>query len=519
MKAATLRAFLTVHTWTGLIAGMALFIAFYAGAFTVFQAATAQWQRPELRESPATTPQQLESLLEEVTRTHPRAKENLWVYLPSPFAPRMFLFWREKKPEAEHLFAFGRDGRAHEISEESKLSDLINQVHYSLGLPERWGTWLMGIVSILYGLALVSGVLVHLPTLVQDLFALRRGRNLKRMWQDAHNVIGVLSLPFHIVFAFTGTLLCVLVLFVAGLNFIGLGGKGAALYQQARYAPEMTKQDAGATMLPPATLLAAARDRAPTLQPHFMNYRSYGDAAATVSIAGPVPGHLSDLGIVTLEARSGKVVGVQLPGERGNAHAAVRGVTSIHYGTFGGLPVQWLYFLLGLAGAFLFYSGNLLWIESRRKRRQIEQPRVHRFLARLTVGVCLGCCAALSATFVASLLLQNAGGEWRTYYAVFLGSVLWAQLRPPARAAIELALLAGVLSLAVPVTNAIVTADHLFRTAMTGQWQVFGVDAVAIALGLGFLRIAQVTWRRARNGDPHSVWSLAPPAGTAQPAE
>ncbi len=43
----------------------------------------------------------------------------------------------------------------------------------------------MGVISVLYGLALVSGVLLHLPRLKKDLFAVRPGRNLKRFWMDA----------------------------------------------------------------------------------------------------------------------------------------------------------------------------------------------------------------------------------------------------------------------------------------------------------------------------------------------
>lgn len=38
MKASTLKTFLDVHSWTGLGSGLALFIAFYAGALTVFWA-------------------------------------------------------------------------------------------------------------------------------------------------------------------------------------------------------------------------------------------------------------------------------------------------------------------------------------------------------------------------------------------------------------------------------------------------------------------------------------------------
>ena len=83
----------------------------------------------------------------------------------------------------------------------------------------------MGIVSLLYGMALLSGLVIHLPKLFGDLFALRPGRNLKQLWQDAHNVIGVLSLPFHLMFAVTGALLCLVFVQMALLNPLIYDGK------------------------------------------------------------------------------------------------------------------------------------------------------------------------------------------------------------------------------------------------------------------------------------------------------
>jgi uncharacterized iron-regulated membrane protein len=58
-----------------------------------------------------------------------------------------------------------------------------------------------------------------------------------------------------------------------------------------------------------------------------------------------------------------------LPGEgNGNVWSAITSaVFALHFGSYGGEPVRWGYFFLGLAGAFLFHSGNLQWIESRRK--------------------------------------------------------------------------------------------------------------------------------------------------------
>ena len=36
MRADHVRIYKSVHTWTGILSGLALFIAFYAGALTVF---------------------------------------------------------------------------------------------------------------------------------------------------------------------------------------------------------------------------------------------------------------------------------------------------------------------------------------------------------------------------------------------------------------------------------------------------------------------------------------------------
>lgn len=58
-----------------------------------------------------------------------------------------------------------------------ELANFINNLHYALGFPDV-GIYFMGAVSVLYGLALVSGVLLHLPRLKKDLLAVRHGRNL-----------------------------------------------------------------------------------------------------------------------------------------------------------------------------------------------------------------------------------------------------------------------------------------------------------------------------------------------------
>src|SRR5690606_5906710 len=95
-------------------------------------------------------------------------------------------------------------GTAHVAeTQPSAVGAFIDVLHRVVGLPvdNDPNRWVMGVIASLYALALVSGVIVLLPSLVKDLFALRVGKNLKRMWLDAHNVVGIVSLPFHIIMA------------------------------------------------------------------------------------------------------------------------------------------------------------------------------------------------------------------------------------------------------------------------------------------------------------------------------
>ena len=147
--------------------------------------------------------------------------------VPGEESPHSVIYWQDEN--GTWLFATLDDLQGSEAPPQAALSELVNALHYSLGIPVA-GTYLMGIVSLLYGVALFSGLVIHLPRLAQDLFALRPGRNLKRFWQDAHNVVGVLSLPVHLMFAVTGALLCLMLVVMLALNpLIYRGGLMAAL--------------------------------------------------------------------------------------------------------------------------------------------------------------------------------------------------------------------------------------------------------------------------------------------------
>ena len=515
MKAATIRTFTTVHSWTGLLAGFALFVAFYAGALTVFHDDIAAWQNPPWRAA-ADAHVSMDTLIQRLLAQHPDARDDFGIVLPRDSSHAAYAYW-EAKDGSRFATASQIETPRAEASE-NELADFVYALHDSLGLPVV-GLYLMGIVSVLYGLALLTGILIHLPQLVKDFFAMRVGRNLKRLWQDAHNAIGVISLPFHVIFAVTGALFCLFGITLAALNTVAFDGKLFDAFAKATATtPSVTVSGASATMLGTDELIARARSEAlkngvTMFEPDYMHFVHYGDSNAVAEVRGLSQHTLGSYGTVAMNAHDGRVLDTFVGDTytlNGISYASLFG---LHFGSFGGRTVQWLYFILGLAGAFLFYSGNLLWIESRRKRRHADQPRKTLVMARATVGVCIGSCLAISGAFVATWIAERVGVEAGVpqrvaCYGIFLGACAYACLRPVAKATIELLWATAVLTAAMAIVDLASNAAAMTQHGSPLTWRIIGVDVTGLALGIVFALFARAAARRARSGDANSVWAL-----------
>ena len=246
--------------------------------------------------------------------------------------------------------------------------------------------------------------------------------------------------------------------------------------------------------------------------------------AATVRVWGHDPRYLVRReGFVLMGAVDGRIIDTQyMPGHQNGWSATVSAFFALHFGTFGGGILRWCYFLLGLAGAALFYTGNLLWIESRRRtERQLtgqplkgpqaggpaEQSLATRLLAAGMVGVCLGCVGALSLTIASGKWLNGLVDDlhawhWGIYYVAFLGACAWAFLRGAARAGVELLWACAAATAAIPATS-------LLGLILPGPWVsdgLIGVDLVALAGALAFAAMARRAERRVRSGPRDSVW-------------
>lgn len=532
MRADQIRIYKSVHTWTGIVSGMALFIAFYAGALTVFKEPLRRWSTPPAAVVQGVPMDAVQPLIVQTLASTPAASRGAVIQLEGDLAiPRVE--WQVRKPKADdhdesavrhYRSRLTADGQLL-VSEQppSRLVEFIDVLHRVVGLPvdSDPNRWIMGVISGLYLMALVSGVVVLLPSLVKDFFALRVGRNLKRMWLDAHNVVGIVSLPFHIIMALSAVVFAYHDQIFDVQDKVVHQGQWAQAFPRPQAKPGDVPRNP-ADMLKPSQLVQVVQDAAPGFEPTSLHYAQVTGSKPTVRVWGMNPQGISPRargGFATLDPYNGELLAADyLSGAQNTPNLWISSFFALHMASFGGVAVLWLYFLLGLAGAWLFYSGNLLWVETRRKaQRKGAALPVQRhdttLMAAATVGVCIGCVAGISLTLAAAKWLPGRVGDmaaWHVgiYYALFFGCIAWAFMRGAARAAVPLLWLAVACTLAIPASSLVG-----WLLPGSGAWAdttLLGVDFTALVGALALAWMAHATTRRVHNGPQDSVWSMPP---------
>lgn len=516
IRSDVVRVYRDVHSWVGILTGLALFIAFYAGAITMFEEPLQRWASPP---TALATPAPLEdtpALVAKVHAEHPAARKGYEIHLVTgPQQPGRMSWSLEDADDDDHGWvpmayaSLAPDGTLQvETSGPSPVAQFVDTLHQQAGLPLSHDAAMpiVGAIGLLYVVAIVSGVIVLLPSLVRDLFAARMGRNVRRMWLDVHNLLGVFSLPFHLMMALTT------IVFALHDQFYDAQGRVfPTLVPQA--AARSGAEAPRGNVLPPAEIVRRLSAQAPGFTPVVLDYHARGDGAWTLRVGGTDPRHglrAPTLGYAGVDPYDGRIVMADyLPGHQDVWAATITSFFALHFGNFGGAPIRWAYFLLGLAGAGLFYTGNLLWIESRRKYERQHtaaagQSRATYALAALTVGVPLGSVAGISATVAAAKFAGEGatiGLHSAVYHAVFVAFVVWACTRGAARSGAELTAAAAIATLCVPLASVIAGWNgYADRPLIT-------VDIVAISLAAVLLYASRAAHHRACHGRRDSVWA------------
>ncbi|MBW8190629.1 PepSY domain-containing protein [Neiella marina] len=516
-----LRTYQNIHTWTGILSGLLLFIGFYAGSLTMFQQQIDQWATPPAQHLPMVEHDQMQLLVDKVLAEHPNAANAMTLHLDGSKSP---ITWYEQGEPRELslndvLWHATLDDSNQLVAEQipaNALSAMIDYLHRSAGIlgelgHDHVGVYLLGIASVLYFIALISGVIFLLPTLVKSFFALRTKKGANRFWLDSHNLVGIGSLPFHLMIAFT--------VVVFAFHDFFYGGLKVLIYGDQPMFPRLAPSEIAYQLddMPSIeTILDEALSYDASYQPVQIDLQGLNGqrplvgvqmASETAMMRGPITDY------IMLNPYTFDIYGSSFrTNEDGLWERMVATFFAMHFGSFGGDLGRWLYFFMGLAGAFLFYSGNLLWLEKRRNKTQQQQSSAVTIMAKLTVGVSLGSiagvvlCLAATKWLVPLSLNINHAYMW-LYYTSFLVGIAFAFGFRPIVAAVHLQRIIAVLCLAIPLTSLVG-----WVMPQLGPWP--SIDAASLGVDFTSLIFAALFWwgatktqARGNNGEPNSIWA------------
>lgn len=508
MKEGFRQAMAWLHTWSGLVLGWVLFAMFLTGTLAYFRPEITLWMQPEVQRSVVSNEDAAVTALAFLAQRAPDSVR--WqISLPDERDPLLKLFWQKPTPAGET--PRGRRGNfgnavldpatgAELKARETRGGDFFYRFHFELQLNYPWGRWLASIAAMAMLIAIVSGIITH-KKFFKDFFTFRPQKGGQRAWLDAHNITGVLALPFNLMITYSG--LVIFMHMVMPVAIVAAYDSPQQFFDELFPSrAELAAADVAAPLAPIAPMLRQAGEQFGGAHVGRLVVDRPLDANARVTI---YPN--SDQRVtyyrgegVTFDGVSGELRSTPRPE---SAAAVATGLMyGLHMGHFAGAPLRWLYFLCSLAGTAMVATGLLLWaVKRRRQHAALERPHFGlRLVDSLNLATIAGICVATAVFFWANRLLPaelvgRSGWEVRAFFSAWGLALLHALLRPSRRGWVEQLVLAAALFCMLPLLNALTTGAHLGASLPAGDWVRAGFDLTALAAGL---LLAWCAWRAGR---------------------
>ncbi len=407
MKTTTRNQLTQAHGWIGISISGLLFIIFFAGSISLFKDEIYQWSvapTHQVHSGPVLT---IHDIAEIAIKDRPfNAKEHLSILTPSEKLPYFQVYVDLKENHrGEDYIGLLIDPVSGEIIGEIDsffLPEFIYHLHESMNLP--FGRYLIGFVSLFFFVMLMTGLLIHAKKLLNRFFLYRSDSNKRSQYLDMHNVIGTMSLPFTAMYAFTGLVFNLVIIYQIAFAVVLYKGDQNALLSDAGVhiiEPEWADKPMPMTRIDEQIQAFTHELENP---PRFIRFYNYGDESAVMHLFGEVPNTFSSQYELGIEMHSKALLFKDSPEKNSAVKQGLSTLETLHFGSFAGTDLRLIYFVLGLMVCGLIVSGNLLWIEKRVQNKNASARQVT-VLTKLTYISTVGIIVATAASFLAERLL------------------------------------------------------------------------------------------------------------------
>ncbi|MCW9705443.1 PepSY-associated TM helix domain-containing protein [Fodinibius salsisoli] len=488
------------HTVTGMMISLVLFVIFFAGAYTLFRAEIDQWANPAARTE---MPQNFDydRAIENLTASYELDMHDpVRIYPPRTGHPDVELYASVKNEGGTHDHIHGHVDQAsyqieledEEAGPKTTVGQTLYYLHFLYQIPVL-GAYISGFAALFFLLATVTGVLIHWRNIFQKFYAFFVGKRWKQIWTDAHTVIGVISLPFQVMYAITGALFCLSIFLLLPSVMVMFGGDQAPVLStiQPPYGIESNEEAPTDPALSVNELTSNVKQDFPDHSISRITLSNYGHKGAIASFYLDDETGLMGSGSVAYGMTDGTLIKEHshIPYDKSYGQSVYAVLVKLHYATYGNWVLKVIYFLLAMLTCFMIISGILIWQTARDRSRYSEkQKRFHHRITKLNLTVCMGLFPAVAILFITNKLVpMDYEGRGILVEQIFF--IAWLVLAAIGwkwdnygRMNRNYFLLGGALSFLIPLLNGVVTGDWIWQSWRTLP-AVAGIDILWLLTG------------------------------------
>lgn len=444
MKSETLKNALNAHGWVGLIISLPLFIVFWAGAITFFNPEIDQWAKLPHYEIDTQAKDRgdvidYNQLVEmQIEKYGISTEDRISLRFPNEKMPYLRMFFQAPVETKHHglttsvasaenteevikststegteqstvaaqqavektfkdLLIDPYSGEVFTEHSPFELADFFYALHYNLYLPQ--GSYIVGVVTLFFFVIIITGVIVQLKKIVKNFFLYRKDQKVRTQMNDLHNVVGVISLPYALMYALSGVILNLLILVQIPSALVLYNGDLDAIAKDAGFYTHRSVAANETQTMPNIRDFVAKLEQEHKAEITGLNLYGYGDKSAVMQARGLYHESFNQSFTRFYEVATDSYPEHMNIPEENTFTNGLSILYAMHFANFAGTDMRIIYFVLAMLVCAMIVAGNVLWVVKRQQKN--AYPKTLAFTRGATLGACLG---VISATALAFLL-------------------------------------------------------------------------------------------------------------------
>ncbi|WP_422359716.1 PepSY-associated TM helix domain-containing protein [Reichenbachiella sp.] len=488
-----------LHTVSGIVISVILYVIFFAGSFSFFRDEIANWERNHAVENSEQISMNLDGALDSLDEKYALHGRNISISrhhterrIAVSLDPSQDSL-AEEEGKAKHFFYQDTETlqTADYVSSYS-LGEFLYRLHFFAQVPYPYGYYLSGFTAFLFLFAIITGILVHWDKIISNFYLFRPWAKLKTLWTDAHTALGTIGLPFQFVYAVTGAFFMIKAVLIAPSVFMLYDGDESALYEDLGYGePEI--EYLGQALIADYSVNALVEQTQkdwPAFTVNHLHIFNYGDANMHIAVEGEThsDAKFTGPGKRLYEVASGEWVEEQNPFEAASYKDGVMNILyRLHYGDYGGYALKLVSFVLGIISCFVIASGVMIWLVARRKKNVPEKRRkFNERVARVYLAICLSMYPVTALTFMAVKTIGHGMTFlYQFYFVTWLIVSVFLIWKKDLNFMNRTTLLSGsIIGFFIPIVNGLTSGAWLWDSLRDGHFQVLFIDVFWLMLSV-----------------------------------